>query len=102
MKKGLSNQPFEVLNSEQLEEINDKANPFKQMKNKIKLERLVDSNFDEVIVDQANHLNKLSKTQHNKVKQNRKIKNKARMTNTNKAKHGKSNDTNKNNSKRRG
>ena len=29
MRKGLKNQPFEVLNSEQLEEINDKANPFK-------------------------------------------------------------------------
>jgi hypothetical protein len=44
------------MNEEELEEANDLNNPFKIMRNKIVIDRLIENNHDEVFVDQINHL----------------------------------------------
>ena len=44
------------MTENQLEEANDVDNPFIIMRNKIKIERLIENNHDEVFVDQLNHL----------------------------------------------
>ena len=51
------------MNVDQLEEMNDNSNPFKIMRNKIKIERLIEKNHDEVFIDQIHHLRKLRMNQ---------------------------------------
>lgn len=51
------------MNEEELEEANDLNNPFKIMRNKIVIDRLIENNHDEVFVDQINHLRQIRKDQ---------------------------------------
>jgi len=45
-----------VLNADVLEEKNDQANPFKIMRNKIRIEKFIEKNHDEVFIDQLYQL----------------------------------------------
>jgi hypothetical protein len=51
LKKADNKKSFQVMNVDQLEEMNDNSNPFKIMRNKIKIERLIEKNHDEVFID---------------------------------------------------